>query len=297
MGTEVGRAPDGNTTTRVCRGRGLAGRDGRRCLRARGLVDRDGLAAGRRARAAGSRDRHARRRACSRARRDARRGCISDEAAGSTGVGRRGEHRSRGGREVDAQVRHPRRRRPRGDAAHRQGPVLHGHDAGTRLPARPGDAHDEGGLPAAHRRARRRAGEHLLRRPVVPRRRHGAGDGRHDRPPRGPEHHLHLRPRQRDLETAGQHAPRPLVPDPGAAGGRAHGRDRRPRRDRASRTSTSRSRATRACGTTGTGSSCCSPGGSRGSRRPAAFTRTCSRCRAGGCWSPARSRPTAGPSR
>ena len=89
---------------------------------------------------------------------------------------------------------------------------------------------DPGRLPASDRRGRERAGQHLLRGTVVPQRRHGARDGRHDRPPRGPEHDLHLRSDHRDLAPPGQHAPRALVPDPGAAGRRAHGGSRRAQR-------------------------------------------------------------------
>ena len=54
--------------------------------------------------------------------------------------------------------------------------------------------------------------------------------GGHHRPARGPEHHLHLRSDHRDMAPTGQHAPRPLVPDAGALGRRAHRRPGRPRR-------------------------------------------------------------------
>ena len=84
-----------------------------------------------------------------------------------------------------AEVRDPRHRGPRGHAADRQGPLLHRHHARAARSCSTRSPNHEGRLSPQDPGGRGRAGQHLLRGPVVPRRRHGDRDGWHGGSPEG----------------------------------------------------------------------------------------------------------------
>ena len=238
-GTGIGTGRHGSLLPAApCRGRGHTGG---RAAPARGRDPHAGRGPRRRARAPA--------RVGPRPGRDGANDRLGVRRRGGAGPGRGGQHRPGAGRPLDAKVLHPGDRGARPHAAHGQDPVLHRHHFGAGVPARSGDEDDEGRVPAASPRWRGRAGQPLLRGPVVPRRRHGDRDGRHRRPARGTRHDLPVRPRQRNLAPERADAARALVPDAGAARGWAHSRDRRPRRAGRAHTSTRRSRATRRAST------------------------------------------------
>ena len=143
----------------------------------------------------------------------------------------RGEHRSGGGRPLAAEVRDPRHRGPRRDAADRQGPLLHRHDlraarsCSTRSP-RPRRRSIPRKIPGGEDEPANIfcAGQSFLDDGTVIVMGGTVGS------PGGPQDDLHLRPDHGDLAPAREHASRSLVPDPGAARGRAHRGDGRARR-------------------------------------------------------------------